>query len=130
MDYIKKCKIVFTQGKDTDKPPPLSINGSELEVVDSYRYLGIVINNKLDWSQQWDRIEKVTSHIPYLIKQLKRLGFSKDILVTVYKSLVVSHLDYNSPVLLTATNAVKMQINNQQKKNPANNWTQPNRSTR
>ena len=48
-------------------------------------------------------------------QQLKRLGFSKDILVSVYKSLVVSHLDYNSPVLLTTTNEVKTQINNLQK---------------
>ena len=110
-----KC-VVFTSGKDTEKFPTLSINGSELEVVESYRYLGIVIINKLDWSQQWDHIAKVTSHIPFLIKQLKRLGFSKDILVSVYKSLVVSHLDYNSPVLLTTTNEVKTQINNLQKR--------------
>ena len=107
---IKKCKVVFTPGKDTEKSPTLSINGSELEVVESYIYLGIVINNKLDWSQQWDHIAKAPSHIPFLIKQLKRLGFCKDILVTVYKSLVVSHLDYNSPVLLTATNDIKSQI--------------------
>ena len=113
---IKKCKVVFTPGKDAEKSPSLSIKGYELEVVESYRYLGIAINNKLDWSQQWDHIAKVTSHVPYLIKQLKRLGFNKAILVTVYKSLAVSHLDYNSPVLLSTTNEIKTQINNLQKR--------------
>jgi hypothetical protein len=107
----KKCKVVFTPGKDADQPPKLYLSGEELEVVDSYCYLGIDINNKLDWSQQWNRILKKTNSVPFLIKQLKRLGFKKDILTTVYKSLFISHLDYNSPVLISTTLETKAQIN-------------------
>ncbi len=52
--------------------------------------------------------------MPFLIKQLKRLGFKEEILITVYKSLFVSHLDYNSPVLTSATCEIKAQINSVQ----------------
>ena len=67
-------------------------------------------------SQQWNRILKNTNSVPFLVKQLKRLGFKKDILTTVYKSLFVSHLDYNSPILISATCEIKAQINNVQKR--------------
>ena len=110
----KKCKVIFTPGTAAEQPPKLYLNGEELEIVESYRYLGIEINNKLDWSQQWGRILKNTNSVPFLIKQLKRLGFKKDILTTVYKSLFVSHLDYNSPILISATCEIKAQINSVQ----------------
>ena len=110
----KKCKAVFTPGSDADKPPKLYLNGELLEIVDSYRYLGIDINNKLDWNQQWERILKSTSSVPFLIKQLKKLGFKKEILVTVFKSLFISHLDYNSPILISASCEIKAHINSVQ----------------
>jgi hypothetical protein len=110
----KKCKVVFTPGTVAEQPPKLYLNGEELEIVESYRYLGIDINNKLDWSQQWNRILKNTNSVPFLVKQLKRLGFKKDILSTVYKSLFVSHIDYNSPILISATCEIKAQIDSVQ----------------
>ena len=73
----KKCKAVFTPGSDADKPPKLYLKGELLEIVDSYRYLGIDINNKLDWNQQWERILKSTSSVPFLIKQLKKTWLQK-----------------------------------------------------
>ena len=112
----KKCKVIFTPGKDTLIPPTLQLDGNEIEIVTSYKYLGVEITNNLDWSIQWEKIQKNISSIPYLIKQLKRLGFSQDILITVYKSLVISHFDYNSPILTTTTKYIKSQINQTQKK--------------
>ena len=106
----KKCKVIFTPGPDCDKPPKLFLKGEILETVDSYRYLGIEINNKLDSSQQWERILKNTNSVPFLIKQLKQLGFKTEILITVFKSLFISHIDYNSPVLTTASCEIKAHI--------------------
>ena len=31
-------------------PKPLSINGEGVEMVDTYKLLGVHLNNKLDWS--------------------------------------------------------------------------------
>ena len=108
--------MIFTPGKDTLIPPTLQLDGNEIEIVTSYIYLGVEITNNLDWSIQWERIQKNISSIPYLIKQLRRLGFSQNILITVYKSLVISHFDYSSPILSTTTKYIKSQINQTQKK--------------
>ena len=98
-----KCKVLFIPSKTNINPPIITLNGEQLEVVNSYKYLGVELNTKLDWSQQWNRVLKLISSIPYLIKQLKRLGFREEILVNVYRSLVISHIDY-SCLVLTSTN--------------------------
>ena len=53
-----KCKAIFTPGKDNLIPPTLQLDGNEIEIVSSYKYLGIEINKNLDWSIQWERIQK------------------------------------------------------------------------
>ena len=113
---MKFTMPIFTPGKDNLIPPTLQLDGNEIEIVSSYKYLGIEINKNLDWSIQWERIQKNINSIPYLIKQLRRLSFSRDILITVYKSLVISHFDYSSPILSTTTKYIKSKINKTQKR--------------
>ena len=55
-------------------------------------------------------VQQQTSSIPHLIKQLKRQRFSEAILITIYKSLVLSHINYSSPALASTTEAVKSEI--------------------
>ena len=54
--------------------------------------------------------------VPFLIKKLKWSGFSEEIQITIYKSLVLSHIDYSSIVLDSATNATKNEIASLQKR--------------
>ncbi|KAK3553548.1 hypothetical protein QTP70_004570 [Hemibagrus guttatus] len=37
-------------------PPPVNIQGKDIERVDSYKYLGVHLNNKLDWTDNTDAI--------------------------------------------------------------------------
>lgn len=94
----KKCK--FVPGTDCYKPTEFFLKGKILETVDSNSYLGKEINNKLHWSQYWERIIKNTNSLPFLIKQL---GFKSEILMNVFKSQFISQLDCNSPVLMSAS---------------------------
>ena len=50
--------------------------------------------------------KKVPYPVPYLLKQLKLNGFREEILVTVYRSHVLSHIGYGSPVFISATAAI------------------------
>ena len=43
----KKCKAIFNPGKNNLYPPTLILDGGEIEIVSSYKYLGIVINKSL-----------------------------------------------------------------------------------
>ncbi|CAF0703572.1 unnamed protein product [Brachionus calyciflorus] len=38
--------------------PALVLDGCEIEIVSSYKYLGIEINKSLDWNLQWENIQK------------------------------------------------------------------------
>ena len=44
--------------------------------------------------------------VPYLLKQLKLNGFREEILVTVYRSHVLLHIRYGSPLFISATAAI------------------------
>lgn len=96
--------------KRTDPPPALTLNGSLLENVDSYKYLGIEINAQLDSNQQWDRVYSLISTIPFLLKQLKRSGLEEQVLINTYKSLVLSHFSYSATVLVSTTDAAKHEM--------------------
>ena len=45
-----KCKTLVDQGKQLKPAQSVSLNGQPLEEVPWYTYLGIEINNKLDWN--------------------------------------------------------------------------------
>ena len=98
-----KCKVLYIPDNNIDTALPLvKLSDKPLEIVESYKYLGIDINDKLDWSQHWERIRKRIGPVPYLLKQLKLDGFKEEILVTVYRSHLLSHIGYSAPALLSA----------------------------
>ena len=111
-----KCKILFIPSTAKSTPPHITLNDHHLEIVNSYKYLGVELNAKLDWSQQWDRVHHYIRSVPFLVKQLKRLGFREHILISVYRSLAISHLNYSSPVLISTSVAIKHEIADFQKR--------------
>ena len=101
---IEKCKtMVLSKDKEMSQKTA-SLIGITLETVSSYKYLGVELNNTLDWNQQWVRVQKITSSTPYLIGRLKRCGFRTELLVNAYRSYGLSHFTYSAP-LLTSTSA-------------------------
>ena len=93
--------------KNNDTAPLFTLNDTALEVVDSYKYLGIEVNTGLDPSQQWERVYSLISSTPFLIRQLKRNGLNEAILIKIYKSLALSHFNYSATILDTTTQATK-----------------------
>ena len=53
----KKCKAIFNPGKNNLSPPTLFLDGGEIEIVSSYKYIGIEINKSLDWNLQWESFQ-------------------------------------------------------------------------
>ena len=90
--------MLITCKKRPLNPPAILINGIPLDMVDSYKYLGLLISSDLSWSH---RIDSICS------KARKILGllywrFSRDTephaLLQLYLSLVRPHLEYRSQV--------------------------------
>lgn len=38
-------------------PDPVCIGGTDVEIVTSYKYLGVQLDHKLEWSANTDRVE-------------------------------------------------------------------------
>ena len=87
-----KCKTLVVQGKQSKPTQLVTLKGQPLEEVTWYKYLGIEINNKLDWNQQWERVHQQIKSVQYLLKRLKFLGFREELLITAYRSYAISHI--------------------------------------
>ncbi len=61
-----KCEIIHFPATQRDAKPVIKIGNTVLEVVKSYKYLGIAINEKLDFEQQWREIASQTTKNVYL----------------------------------------------------------------
>ena len=92
--------------RQTDRQHILTINNS------SYKYLGIDINIELDWSEKWVRIQKRITPVLYLLKRLNQCAFDEKILVSVYRSYVLSHIIFSSPAFpsVSISTATKIQV--------------------
>ena len=106
----KKCKLIFIKNSTSKSPHVVTLGDEPLEIVNSYKYLGVDINDELDWTQQWRRIQGKIAFVPYLLKQLKFDGFKEEIIVTLYRSYALSHIIYSSPALISTSMAVKDEI--------------------
>ena len=51
-------EMILDFRQNTVPPPPIFINGAEVERVTEYKYLGVVLDNKLEWSSNFDNILK------------------------------------------------------------------------
>ena len=50
----KTKEVVIDFRRKLPQPTPMNIWGPDMEIVERYRYLGVHLNNKLDWSQNAD----------------------------------------------------------------------------
>ena len=110
---VKKCKFITS---NYTPEQPISINGEPIEEVSSYKYLGIELNNKLNWDQQWTRVKSITSSVPFLIKRLKQQGWPESILITIYRSHALSHFIYSAPTLTSTNLGAKHEMDRFQKR--------------
>ena len=73
--------------------PPININGSVVEQVSSFKFLGPFISDDLTWSMNSMEILKKAKQRLYFLRKLKSYGVNQFILVNFYVLLlkVFSH---------------------------------------
>ena len=78
---------------------PVSIDGNEIEVVNSAKFIGITISDNLTRNAHVDEVVKKASKKLYFLVQLKRARLPPSDLILFYLSCVRSAVDYGVPAL-------------------------------
>ena len=111
---VGKTKVMmFNMSKKLRFPLEVSLYSSDfLEINQSSKILGIIIENNLKWSKNTQFItEKCRSRI-WTLRRLKKLGFSVDFIVEVYTKEIRPILEYCAPVWsggLTKSDSLKIE---------------------
>ena len=89
-----KMMVFHNKQKNIEKHiPKISINGTEIERVSEFNFLGIVINENMDWSSHIFKISNKISRTIGILNRLKRF-LPSGILRQIYCSLILPHLHY------------------------------------
>ena len=90
-----KCMFTGTRQKISLLPSDqhILLDGHTIERVKSYKYLGVQIDETLSWEAH---ISEVAGKVAKMLAALRRLRplCPQNILVTIYKSLIVPHFDF------------------------------------
>ena len=77
----------MTSGDSRGSTPPIHIDGTTAEKVESFKFLGIHITDKLKWSNHTDSVVKMAQQCLFNLRRLKKYGFTN-----FYKCTIESNL--------------------------------------
>ena len=88
---VSKTKEVIIDFRKTKSPTPcLMINGTDVDLVDSFKFLCFFICNDLSWAINFSSIVKRYHIRLHFLRQLKRFGLNQRILTQFYRSVIDS----------------------------------------
>ena len=93
---IEKTKaMVFHSPQRIVDPPELKIENTIIEYVHEFNFLGLIIDKHLSWKSHINYISGKISKTNAIFSKLRHI-LPKQILVTLYKTLVLPHFNYGN----------------------------------
>ena len=80
----------------------ISLNGILLERVCSYKYLGFILDDQLNFNKHMNEMISTVSHKLYLLAKIRRY-LSKQACILVFKTMVLSILEYGDIIYAGST---------------------------
>jgi hypothetical protein len=96
LNVSKTKEMVVDFRREAPPPRPLVINGEEVEIVSEYKYLGSVMDCRLDWSPNAMALLQKGNQRLYFMKRLKSFGVRPSLLELFYRATVESVVTFNS----------------------------------
>ena len=78
--------------KQQREHPPIHVDGTVVERVVSFKFLGVHITDKLNWSTHTDSIVKKAKQRLFNLRRLKKFGLSPKALTNFYRCTIESIL--------------------------------------
>ena len=97
-------KVIFPRKLNIPNHPPLNFNNTAVIQSTTHKYLGIILNTKLDFQKHLkNKLSKISNTIGLLGKLQKIL--TRAPLITIYKSFTRPHYDYGDIIYEKAYNS-------------------------
>ena len=90
----KSKLLIFNKKKDFNPNLSISLNGQILEEVDHAKYLGVLVDNKLNWNFQLNAVKLKLAKGTGLLAKIRHY-VPNDTLKSLYFSFVNPYIDYN-----------------------------------
>ena len=91
LNYSKTKSMLFSNKNKERRDINIIIDSNEIECVTSFKYLGIIIDQKLSWDAHAKYLKTKLSQANGAIFKLRRF-VSRKTMLSIYNSLVGSHL--------------------------------------
>ena len=92
----KTKTMLFNTAKNWDFLPEIHVDGINLEVVEEYKLLGVMITSDLKWDTNTEHITKKAFSRLWMIRRLKNLGLNTESLLQIFRTQVRSLLEYGA----------------------------------
>ena len=92
LNVTKTKEMIVDYRKRSTEHAPILIDGAVVEQVESFIFLGVHINNKLDWSKHTKTVLKRARQSLFPLRKLKRFGMGPEILKRFYSCNIESIL--------------------------------------
>jgi len=94
--------------KQYKNPVHVKVENTTIRPLDSTRYLGVIIDKKLDWRSHLEHIEMKIAPRINLLRYLARAAYdpNKKTMINIFKAIARTIIIYGYPVLLTANQKV------------------------
>ena len=91
---VSKTKEVIIDFRTRERDPhlPLTINGDVVEIVESFKYLGVHIHEKLRWEEHTTAVVTKAQQRLYGLRRLKKFGLSPHTTRAFYRGTIESLL--------------------------------------
>ena len=88
-------EVVFSRKINQINHPLLLFSQNLVKSSSTKKYLGMILDNKLDFSLHLKNVQRKVNKTVTLIRKLQNI-LSRESLITVYKSFIRPHLDYGN----------------------------------
>ena len=99
---IKKSKMLDIQ---------ISLNANILERVCSYKYVGLILDEHLNYNKHMTEMTKLISHKLFLLSKIRRY-ITEDACINIFKTMVLSVIEYCDIIYAGTTQANITKIDN------------------
>ena len=106
----KTVTMTFSISDNPPPPPPLTLHNQTLTPVNSFKLLGVTIDDKLGWDIHVSNVVHSASFRLYMLRRLRTLGLPPTELVNLYKTFILPKLTYASPAWAPSLGLVQRRL--------------------